>query len=117
MSEQNKTALQMANAAVSAGDNEGFLSYCADDIVWSTVGAGTLYGKNAVREWMTKEYADPPKFTVHNLIGEDDFVAVLGDILSKDEQGHLVQHSYCDVWRFRNGKLAELKAYVIKTAK
>ncbi|WP_229487321.1 nuclear transport factor 2 family protein [Pseudoduganella lutea] len=38
MSDANKRVLQQANAAVSAGDNEGFLSFCTDDIVWSTVG-------------------------------------------------------------------------------
>lgn len=107
----------MANAAVAAGDNEGFLSFCADDIVWSTVGAETLYGKESVREWMAKEYVEPPKFTVQNLIGEGDFVAVLGDIQSTDENGNLVQSSYCDVWRFRDGKMIELKAYVVQVTK
>jgi uncharacterized protein len=24
-------------------------------------------------------------------------------------------YSYCDVWRFRDGKMVELKAFVIKT--
>ena len=54
MSELNKQVLQQANAAVRAGDNEGFLSFCTDDIVWSTVGGDTLHGKQAVRAWMEK---------------------------------------------------------------
>ncbi|GGX89953.1 nuclear transport factor 2 family protein [Massilia dura] len=115
MSESNKTVLRNANAAVSAGDNEGFLSFCTDDIVWSTVGGETLHGKEAVRAWMKKEYVAPPQFTVHNLIAEGEFVAALGDITSKDENGKLVPNAYCDVWRIRDGKLAELKAYVVET--
>jgi ketosteroid isomerase-like protein len=31
----------------------------------------------------------------------------------KDEDGKMVDYSYCDVWRFRDGKMAELKAFVI----
>ena len=32
---------KMVAAAVSAGDNEGFLAHCTDDIRWTTVGEGT----------------------------------------------------------------------------
>lgn len=117
MSELNTTVLRKANAAVSAGDIEGFLSFCADDIVWSTVGAETLCGKEAVREWMAKEYAQPPTFTVDRLIAEGDFVAALGEIMSKDEKGRPITYSYCDVWRFRDRKMVELRAYVIEAAK
>lgn len=117
MPASNKEILTKANAAVTAGDNETFLSFCADDIVWSTLGAETLYGKQAVREWMSKEYVEPPEFTVRDLIAEGEFVAALGDITAKDESGNPVPNAYCDVWRFRDGKMVELKAFVIATPK
>jgi len=60
-------------------------------------------------------FIEPPKFTVTNLIAEGDFVTALGDITLKDEDGKAVHHSYCDVWRFRGGKIVELRAFVIKT--
>ncbi|MBY4945454.1 nuclear transport factor 2 family protein [Cupriavidus respiraculi] len=113
MSELNKSVLRKANAAVTAGDIEGFLSYCAEDIVWTTVGAETLSGKEAVRKWMVEAYGQPPKFTVDRLIAEEEFVAALGHIMSKDETGKPVTYSYCDVWRFKDGRMVELKAYVI----
>ena len=116
MSELNKSILQQANAAVRAGDNEGFLAFCADDIVWSTVGGATLHGKEAVRAWMAREYTEPPRFTVRTLIAEGEYVAALGDIESKYEQGRVVPNAYCDVWRVRDGKLAQLQAYVIPVA-
>jgi uncharacterized protein (TIGR02246 family) len=116
MSELNKSVLQRANAAVRAGDNEGFLSFCTDDILWSTVGGETLHGKEAVRAWMGKEYVEPPQFTVRELIAEGDVVAALGDITSKDDSGNPVPNAYCDVWRLRDGKLAELRAFVIPLA-
>lgn len=116
MSEANKRVLQEANAAVSAGDNEGFLAHCVDDIVWSTVGGETLRGKEAVRAWMAKEYVRPPVFEVRELIADAGHVVALGDIESHDEAGKPVRNAYCDVWRLRDGKLAELRAFVIPTS-
>lgn len=113
MSELNKAVLQNANAAVRMGDHEGFLSFCTDDIVWSTVGGETLHGKDAVRAWMKTAYLEPPRFTVRQLIGEGDVVVAIGEIASRDEAGKPVANAYCDVWRFRDGKMAELNAYVI----
>jgi ketosteroid isomerase-like protein len=115
MSESNKATLKQANAAIAGGDIEGFLSFCADDLQWTMVGDQTLEGKEAVRHWMAKTYLEPPKFTVANLIGEGDFVVALGDITLKDEDGTSTRSSYCDVWRFRDGRMAELKAFVVET--
>jgi uncharacterized protein len=115
MSEKNKAILQKGNAAIAEGNNEGFLSFCADDTEWTFVGDQTLKGKEAVRQYMAATYIEPPKFTVTNLIAEGDFVTVLGDITLKDEGGKAVHHSYCDVWRFRGDKIVELRAFVIKT--
>lgn len=99
MSATNKTTLQTANAKISTGDTEGFLSYCTD-IKWTTVSEETLRGKNAVRQWMATSCVEPPKFTVTNLIAEDDFVTALGEIKVRDSAGNETPHSYCDVWRF-----------------
>ena len=113
MLDSNKAVLEQANEAVRAGDNEGFLAFCTEDIVWSTVGGETLRGKEAVRAWMAEEYVQPPEFTVNALIAEGDTVAALGEITSYDEGGRPVPNAYCDVWRLREGKLAELSAYLV----
>ena len=114
MSERHKAILVAANAAITAGNHEGFLAFCADDIVWSTVGGETLRGKDAVRAWMVKEYSTAPEFTVKELIADGDLLAALGDITVEDEVGNRTLHSYCDVWRFKDEKLVELRAFVIK---
>jgi uncharacterized protein len=113
--ENNKAILEKGNAAISQGNNEGMLLFCSEDTEWTFVGERTLKGKEAVRQYMANTYIEPPKFTVTNLIAEGDFVTVLGEITLKDEDGKAVHHSYCDVWRFRDGKIVELKAFVIKT--
>jgi len=110
----NKEILQKANDAIIKGDNEGFLSFCTDDTEWNFVGDKTLRGKKAVRTWMAIDYKEPPKFKVANMVEEDDFVIALGDIMVKDKDGKESWHKYCDVWRFRDGKMAALKAFVIK---
>jgi Ketosteroid isomerase-related protein len=110
----NKTILGKANAAITEGDNEGFLYFCTDDVEWTFIGDRTIRGKEAIRQYMATTYAEPPKFKVENLIAEGDFVTAIGKISLKNEDGRTVDYAYCDVWRFRDGKMAELKAFVIE---
>ncbi len=117
MNLNNKAILEKANAAITEGDNEGFLSFCTEDTAWTFIGDKTLKGKEAVRQYMATAYIEPPKFMVENLIAEGEFVTALGKISMKDEFGKMVDYFYCDVWRFRDGKMAELKAFVIKNEK
>ena len=114
MSEKNKAILTQANAAVVKGDHEAFLSHCTDDVEWTFVGDKTLKGKEAVRQYMKASYVEPPRFRVDHLIAEGDFVTAVGDIDMKDESGRMVHSAYCDVWRIRDGKLAELRAFVVE---
>jgi ketosteroid isomerase-like protein len=116
MAENNKIILEKANAAITAGDYEGFLSYCTENTEWTFVGDISLQGKEAVRQWMATTYLEPPKFMVENLIAGENYVTAIGKINLKDEEGKTAQYSYCDIWRFENGKIAELKAFVIKSA-
>ncbi|RYD58973.1 MAG: nuclear transport factor 2 family protein [Sphingobacteriales bacterium] len=110
----NKKILEEANKAVTNGDNGGFLAYCTDDTIWTFVGDRTLRGKEAVRQYMAEVYAEPPKFDVEQFICDGDFVTAIGKISMKNEQGVVVNYAYCDVWRFEDGKMAELKAFVIE---
>ena len=112
--ENNKAILKKGNAGIAEGNNEELLSFCTEDTEWIFVGEITLKGKEAVRQYLAKAYKEPPKFTVTRLIAKGDFVIALGDITLKDKDGKAVQYSYCDVWRFFDDKIVELKAFVIK---
>ena len=112
--ENNKAILAKANAAMAAGNIEGFLSFCTENTEWRYVGGKTLRGKDAVRDYLKTSSDEPANFTVTNLIAEGDFVVALGDITMKDDKREMVRHSYCDVWRFHGGRMSELKAFVIK---
>ena len=51
---------------------------------------------------------------VETLISEGEYLTAIGTISLKDENGNLVDYSYCDVWKLRDGRLTELKAFVIR---
>lgn len=114
MSVNNKAVLEQANAAVTRGDYEGFLRFCTDDTLWTFVGDRVLRGKEDVRRWMVEAYSQgPPVLTVDHLIAEGEFVTAVGVVTTRDQDGKVARHAYCDVWRFDGGKLAELRAFVI----
>ena len=109
----NKAILEKANAAIVKGNYEEFLSFCTDDTKWTFVGDQTLQGKEQVRQYMATAYQEPPKFMVEKFIAEGEFVTAVGKISMKNGNGTIVDYSYCDIWRFRNGKMVELTAFVI----
>ncbi|MGH9899162.1 MAG: nuclear transport factor 2 family protein [Pyrinomonadaceae bacterium] len=118
MSERNKETVGKVNDAFQTGNFEGFLDFCADDVEWTIVGDRTVKSKEEIRQWMqsmAKENPEPPKFTVVNpVIAEADFVVARGDMTMKDKDDKEGQYSYCDVYRFRGGKIAELSSFVVK---
>jgi uncharacterized protein len=118
MSETNKEIVEKVNAAFAEGNSETFLSYATDDVMWTMVGEKTTNGKQAIREWMASmEGAEPPKFTVDNLIADGDMVAANGDMTMKDKDGKEGSYGYVDIYRFQGDKIAQLTSYIVKTEK
>lgn len=117
MTEDNISVLKRANAAVASGDHEGFLAACTDDTTWIFVGDQTLPGKDEVRRWMAETYRSPPENEVHRIVAKDDLVIATGEIVVRDAEDRPVRSAYCDVWRLRDGMVAELHAFVIEGAR
>ncbi|MPR35817.1 nuclear transport factor 2 family protein [Salmonirosea aquatica] len=115
MTENNKAILKKANDAVTTGNYEEFLNYCTDDTKWTFIGDQVLNGKEEVRNWMLNEYIEPPKNVVKNLIAENEYLTALGVITVLNKNGKTDTFSYCDVWKIRDGKLAELVAFVVES--
>jgi uncharacterized protein (TIGR02246 family) len=114
MSEKNKSVVERINAAFARNDVEGFLALCADDFEWTMVGDKPVKGKDAIRKWMAGAPPEPPQFTIDTVLADGDYVTCIGS-MTMSENGKVVPYAYCDVWRFRGEKPAELKAFVIKT--
>ena len=114
MSAKNKTIIEKANETFRRADVEGLLALCTDDFTWTMVGAEKVAGKAAIREWMSHGPSEPPNFSIDTVIAEGVFVACIGD-MTMDENGEVTPYGYCDVWRLEGDKIAELRAFVIKT--
>jgi uncharacterized protein len=115
MSANNKKIVNEVNDAFTNNRVEDFLKHCADDVVWRMIGEKTTNGVKAVREWMAQmKDAEPPKFTVDEIIAEGDSVVCRGDMTMKDKDGVEGKYAYCDIYRFVNGKIKNLDSYVVK---
>ena len=110
----NTAILHKANEFVKNGDNESFLAYCTPNTKWVFVGERILNGKEEVRAYMKEFYLEPPVFSVEKAIEEDNFVMVTGEIRLRNKAGKHEYFDYCDIWRFEDGKITELKAFVIE---
>lgn len=110
----NTAILDKANEFVKNGDYESFLAYCTPDTKWVFVGERILNGKEEVRGYMEEFYLEPPVFDVEKALEEGSFVMVTGEIRLKNKAGKDEHFDYCDIWRFEDGKIAELKAFVIE---
>ena len=111
---KNTEILIAANQLVSEGKYEEYLSYLTEDSKWVFVGERTLLGKEAVRQYIREFYLAPPIFDMERSIEEGEYVTAAGSIALKNADGSYSHYSYCDIWRFDGGKLAEVTAYVIK---
>ena len=114
MSAKNKAIIDKANDAFAKNDVEALLALCHDNFTWTMVGSDPAVGKAAVREWMKQAPPEMPKFTVDAVVADGDYVTCVGD-MTMPEKGVDVPYAYCDVWRLQGDKIAELKAFVIKT--
>jgi uncharacterized protein (TIGR02246 family) len=116
MSATNKAIIDKANEAFRKNDVEALLALCTEDFTWTMIGSPPAVGKDAVRKWMAQAPPEPPQFTIDTVIADGDYVTCIGD-MTMAEKGENVPYAYCDVWRLKGGKIAELKAFVIKTQK
>jgi len=115
MSEKHKEIVAKADAAFAEGSVEGFLTLCVEDVEWTMVGVHIGKGKDAIRKWLASMNPKPPKFTSSNIIAEGNFATSYGEMIMTEKDGKIVPYSYCDIYRFRDDKIVELRSFVIKT--
>jgi len=103
----NKEILEKANQAFSKGDYEECLRYCTEDTKWTYVGDRTLDGKDKVREYLSAAYEEST-FSIERYVEEGENLVAIGWIKLMDSDGKITTSPVCDVWKFRNGKMAQL---------
>lgn len=114
MKDQHEKIVQEINDSFTRNDVEAFLSHCHADVNWTMVGDSSHTGTDNIREWMKNMSGmEPPSFTVTEMISDDDSVVCYGDMTMSDPE-HGGNYSYCDIYKFRDGKVAKISSFVIK---
>lgn len=109
----NEQIFLNANQALGAGHYEEFITYCAEDITWENVGKNTFNGKAELLNYISSAY-EGMTFTTEISVKEDDIIVELGQIVLGN--GGNPSSSYCDVWKFQDGLIKQVRSFVINNA-
>ncbi len=114
MSTANIQTIHAVNRAFEAGRIEDFLACCTPDIRWTMIGLGTWIGADAIRAGMAGCSDRLPRIAVDQVFADEADGTADGTVLIPRADGSFATLLYCDVYRFRDGKVAELKSYCIE---
>ena len=102
-------------AAFARGDMSWMDEHLSDDIVWHVGGnsrwAGTYTGKARVLELQSRQshaMSSPPEVDVHDILGNDGHVVVLGTAKATADDGSSAEWRYVNVFHITNGKATEV---------
>ncbi len=56
---------------------------------------------------------EPPKFMIDRIIADGDSVACFGETQMKGDDGKDAEFSFCDAYRFENGKITHLQSFIV----
>lgn len=109
----NKEIVKKAISAFLTSDIEAALELMADDIKMGWPGFFDLEpGKESIREFF-KSVPELISSEVYSLIAEGNKVAGNGMVVSREENGSVKNSFFCDVYQLENGKIKEIKSYMV----
>ncbi len=116
--EANKATVNRLFDALNRGDLEAVLDSYADDASVLTMGS-TLISGSMNREQIASSIAgvldvfpEGLHFTVQDMIGEGDKVAVRAESEGEHVSGQIYNNQYHFLFQFRDGKLQQLTEYM-----
>jgi ketosteroid isomerase-like protein len=78
-------------------------------------GDQTFSGVPAIREFMAPmQGSAPPKFTVEKIVAEGDSAICYGKMSMEGAEEYAGKYSYCDAYTFADGKVTELRSFIVK---
>jgi hypothetical protein len=112
----NVTIVRQGFEAFEKGDMEWMDRHLADDVVWHVGGnskwAGTYEGKGKVLELFGKQAqamgGTPPITDIHDILGGDDHVVVLGTAKASAPNGQSAEWKYTQIFHVKDGKATEV---------
>jgi uncharacterized protein len=111
----NKEIIRKVNEGFAEGNVEKILLHVADDVRWDIVGFSTHTGKEAFgKEVKNENFEGLPVITVKTEIEEGDQLAVEGEVQCRMKGGKIFNACFFDLYRLENGKIKEMRSYVIE---
>lgn len=112
----NVTLAREGFEAFDRGDMGWMDEHLADDVVWHVGGnskwAGTYEGKAAVLEFFGRQAeamgGQPPLVEIHDIVGGDEHVVVLGTAKATSPDGDSAEWKYAQIFHIRDGKATEV---------
>jgi ketosteroid isomerase-like protein len=101
--------------AMTRGDDTWMSDHISDDVVWHVGGnskwAGDYRGKAAVLDYFARlgqAMGAMPDADVHDILGNDDHVVVLGSAKATAKDGSSAGWKYVNIFHVRDGKTTEV---------
>jgi len=114
----NIEIVRKMNDGFVEGDREKIMQHVADDVRWHVIGASTLLNKKIFKKEINNTHLiGLPTLKIKNEIEQGDWVAVEGEVQYKKIDGGIVDALFFDVYHLENGKITELRTYVIERNK
>jgi uncharacterized protein len=101
--------------AFQRGDTSWMDQHLAEDVVWHVGGnsrwSGAYRGKAQVLDFFARQaqaMAGAPSVDIHDILGDDDHVVVLGTAVASAADGAGAAWKYVQVFHIRDGKATEV---------
>ncbi len=93
------------------------MSFYTDDVRWIRVGEKSATGKEELRGLIESLGDAPPpsNVTLDAMIAEGDYVVAFGHLVGEGDDGETAHRAFCDVYRFREYKIAEQTGFLVRT--
>ncbi|HEX7004249.1 MAG TPA: nuclear transport factor 2 family protein [Trueperaceae bacterium] len=112
---QNKKVVETYLDGFRKNDHAQILSCLTDDIEWTVFGAFRLSGKEAYDAAIEGEgFVGPPQLEVVRMVEEGDVVMAELEGAVRRDNGDVMRMSMAEVFRMRDGKICERRAWVIE---
>jgi uncharacterized protein len=111
----NVTLVREGFEAFARGDMEWMGDHLSDDIVWHVGGnskwSGAYEGKAKVLDFFGRQaqaMGSPPSAEVHDVLGNDEHVVVLGTASATGPDGSSAEWKYVQIFHIKDGKATEV---------